>query len=80
MTPEQFAYWLQGFAELTPERPSLAQWQAIQAHLQTVFHKVTPPVKHETVSYPPGVRTMELRPSDLLTSPSYLGTAPQITC
>ncbi len=46
MTPEQFAYWLQGFTELSPdmERPSAAQWQAIKDHLQTVFVKVTPPV------------------------------------
>lgn len=43
MSPEQFAYWLQGFAELCPEdRPSAAQWQAIKDHLNTVFVKVTP--------------------------------------
>jgi hypothetical protein len=42
MTPEQFAYWLQGFAEMSTERPSEAQWKMIQAHLNTVFKKVTP--------------------------------------
>jgi hypothetical protein len=44
MTPEQFAYWLQGFTELSPDMPvpSPAQWQAIKDHLQTVFVKVTP--------------------------------------
>lgn len=46
MTPEQFAYWLQGFTELSPdmEQPTAAQWKAIKEHLQTVFVKVTPPV------------------------------------
>lgn len=45
MTPEQFSYWLQGFAELNPglENPSPEQWKAIQHHLNTVFVKVTPP-------------------------------------
>ena len=42
MTPEQFAYWLQGCAELTPETPSAAQWQAIRDHLGLVFDKKTP--------------------------------------
>lgn len=65
MTPEQFAYWLQGFAELTDSQaqPSPAQWQAIKDHLDTVFNKVTPPLQHVTwPSYPPGVRTLEHRP------------------
>lgn len=42
MTPEQFAYWLQGFAELNPQAPNAEQWQAIRDHLGAVFHKVTP--------------------------------------
>lgn len=45
MTAEQFAYWMQGFAELTgDEPPTPAQWKSIREHLQTVFTKVTPPV------------------------------------
>lgn len=44
MTPEQFAYWFQGFAELTLTPPTPEQWQAIREHLATVFQKVTPPV------------------------------------
>jgi hypothetical protein len=45
MTAEQFAYWMQGFAELTgDEPPTPAQWKSIREHLQTVFVKVTPPV------------------------------------
>jgi hypothetical protein len=51
MTPEQFAYWLQGFVELNPsmEQPTPEQWKAIGQHLQTVFVKVTP-----LVQIPPG--------------------------
>lgn len=43
MTSEQFAYWLQGYAELNEAPPTAEQWQSIRAHLQTVFVKVTPP-------------------------------------
>ena len=45
MTPEQFAYWLQGFVELNGGNlPSDAQWQSIKDHLQSLFHKMTPKV------------------------------------
>jgi hypothetical protein len=45
MTPENFAYWLQGFVELTQgQTPNPAQWKSIQEHLGEVFKKVTPPV------------------------------------
>lgn len=50
MTPENFAYWLQGFVELTQgQTPNPAQWKSIQEHLGTVFKKVTPPVGETTV-------------------------------
>jgi hypothetical protein len=42
MTPEQFTYWLQGYAELNATPPSAEQWQSIRDHLATVFNKVTP--------------------------------------
>lgn len=43
MTPEQFCYWLQGRFELLPDVvPTETEWKMIAAHLQTVFHKVTP--------------------------------------
>lgn len=42
MTSEQFAYWLQGYAELSDEPPTAEQWQAIRDHLALVFNKVTP--------------------------------------
>jgi len=45
MTPEQFCYWLQGFAELNEARPSQEQWNSINEHLKTVFTKVTPETK-----------------------------------
>ena len=45
MTEQQFAYWLQGFAELNPQPPTVEQWQSIREHLATVFKKVTPEVK-----------------------------------
>ncbi len=43
MTPEQFTYWLQGFAEINVATPTDEQWKAIKEHLKTVFVKVTPP-------------------------------------
>lgn len=42
MTSEQFAYWLQGFAELNEQPPSAQQWQMVRDHLALVFNKVTP--------------------------------------
>lgn len=44
MTANEFAYWLQGFAELNGAPPTAEQWQGIRDHLQLVFKKVTPPV------------------------------------
>lgn len=42
-----FAYWLNGFAELSGDTPPTAeQWKAIREHLGLVFQKVTPPVVH----------------------------------
>ncbi|QGZ66287.1 hypothetical protein [Paraburkholderia acidisoli] len=46
MTPENFAYWLQGFAELTQgQTPNPAQWKSILEHLDLVFKKMTAPVQ-----------------------------------
>lgn len=42
MTAENFAYWLQGFAELQEGPPSDQQWSQIKDHLALVFTKVTP--------------------------------------
>jgi hypothetical protein len=55
MTPEQFAYWLQGYAELNTQPPTMEQWDVIRAHLATVFNKVTP-----SIGVPPfGVKKFE---------------------
>jgi hypothetical protein len=43
MTPENFAYWLQGFAELNDKPPTQQQWDSIRAHIALVFKKETPP-------------------------------------
>lgn len=45
MNAQEFAYWLQGFAELSGDTaPTKAQWKSIREHLGLVFEKVTPPV------------------------------------
>lgn len=41
MTPENFAYWLQGFVELSGSTPTEEQWEVIKQHLQLIFVKVT---------------------------------------
>lgn len=48
MTPEQFAYWFQGFVELNGSEPTPEQWQSIKDHLKTVFVKVTPEITVRT--------------------------------
>jgi hypothetical protein len=42
MEPLQFAYWLQGFAELAGRSPTDMEWESIKQHLGTVFTKITP--------------------------------------
>jgi hypothetical protein len=45
MTPEQFAFWLQGYVELTGGSiPTQEQWDSIVEHLGLLFNKVTKPV------------------------------------
>lgn len=41
MTPEQFCYWFQGFAELSDVVPNQTQWDMMRAHINTVFDKKT---------------------------------------
>lgn len=55
MTPEQFAYWLQGFAEMSAETPPTPeQWECIKAHLGSVFKKTTPTYQGVKTLFPPG--------------------------
>ena len=43
MTPEAFAYWLQGYMEVqNPKEINKTQTQIIKDHLALVFNKVTP--------------------------------------
>jgi len=82
MTPEQFTYWLQGFAELnegTPPTPE--QWKSINDHLKTVFVKVTPPVSFDQLRDSQTARrtqSYEDRISQLLGSPGV--DTSRITC
>lgn len=52
MTPEQFACWFGGFAEMHPEPPTAAQWKMMREHVATVFDKVTPPLVTEEGALP----------------------------
>lgn len=58
MTPEQFAYWLQGFAEMdnSEHPPTKEQWKMIKDHLQTVFKKVTPPLTQNPWNIQPQIQ------------------------
>lgn len=53
MTPEQFAYWFQGFAELSATPPTQKQWDSMREHVATVFKKVTPPVAQPYIGHQP---------------------------
>lgn len=52
MTAEQFAYWLNGFAELQGTAPTEAQWESIKEHLNLVFNKVTKQVSFPLTTTP----------------------------
>jgi len=57
MDAVNFAYWLQGFAELTGDTPpTAAQWQSIREHLAEVFVKVTPPVNDGRIERGPPIQ------------------------
>lgn len=84
MTAEQYAYWLNGFIELTEwKQPTPEQWKSICEHLVTVFNKVTPPVR---IGQPCVYRSAELRAEDQLARytsdrlPLSNGSLPVITC
>jgi hypothetical protein len=53
MTPEQFAYWLQGFMEMAdPKELNATQTQQIKDHLKLVFDKKTPEVSLPSIQHP----------------------------
>jgi|HubBroStandDraft_6_1064221.scaffolds.fasta_scaffold363203_2 hypothetical protein len=41
LTPDQFCYWFQGFAELHGGIPTPEHWESIKRHLELVFRPVT---------------------------------------
>ena len=52
MTPEQFAYWLQGFMEMAdPKELNVTQTQQIKDHLKLVFDKKTPEVSLPSIQH-----------------------------
>ena len=57
MTPEQFAYWLQGFMEMAdPKELNKNQTQQIKDHLKLVFDKKTPEVSLPIIQRDEGFR------------------------
>lgn len=74
MNAEQFAYWMQGFAELNGQAPTVEQWQSIKDHLALVFKKVTPPIVNKQI--PPLMPMPDLR-GPFMPSPLH---EPRITC
>lgn len=88
MTPESFAYWLQGFAELNPslEQPTPEQWKSITEHLKTVFVKVTPEFQVKPgINFSPAFKPADL--ADVIGKAcrdarrdTYLGQPLLVTC
>jgi hypothetical protein len=60
MTPEQFAFWLHGFFELSGDSPTITKAQAkmISEHLDLVFTKVTPPLNEKKQTLEELVRSL----------------------
>jgi len=71
--PLQFAFWLQGFAELNPGilAPTPGQWTMIVEHLAKVFTKVTPPMGNDGI---------QLRPYQIPETPGDHGYIGSVTC
>lgn len=76
MTAEQFTYWLQGFTELNAQPPTPEQWQSITEHLQTVFVKVTPPIRTVGPAFADPAR--QFTPLELLQR--GIGISQMVTC
>lgn len=78
MNTEQFAYWLQGYAEITGGNlPDADEWQIILDHLKLVFEKKTPErhvISAPTIGYPQDTSKL----SDYLRNLPQTGV--QITC
>lgn len=77
MTERDFVYWLQGFAELNAEPPTVEQWKSIREHLATVFVKITPAV-HPSPLIPS--HPMLRNPAPIPLADPYWPQPPVITC
>lgn len=76
MTPQQFAYWLQGYAEINGGAPNEEQWQIIRDHLALVFDKVTPEYRGPSI-------TPSWAPQEIDWTPRCNGPVPErstVTC
>lgn len=88
MTPEQFVYWLNGFAELNPslEQPTPEQWKSITEHLKTVFVKVTPEFQIKpNINFPPASNPRDIadaigKACRVASGETYLGQPIQVIC
>lgn len=82
MTPEQFTYWLQGFAEVSNSKTiTEQQWKIIQDHLKLVFNKVTPTYpKDNAVPYTPPYKPFEINPLQQPWDKSPFNPPYRITC
>lgn len=86
MTPEQFAYWLQGYVEIRGSAPTSGEWEVIKDHLATVFKKVTP----DRITIGPGIAEpyrgnpnpyMPPQKDDVYTTPyTWPTTKPEVIC
>lgn len=76
MTAQEFAYWLNGFAELSTEPPTAEQWQSIKEHLALTFRKVTPPGPGSTPTVDDLMRAYERKKITGVTTAGQL----QATC
>ena len=52
LTPDQFCYWFQGFAEIHGGVPTPEQWDIIKHHLELVFRPVVKSSKKDAALRP----------------------------
>lgn len=63
MNEKEFAYWLQGFVELTDSVSiTEVQWKMIKEHLSLVFNKITPALQDTVLMPQPGFTTLPFKP------------------
>ena len=80
MTPKQFTYWLQGYAELNDAPPNAEQWKSIREHLALVFNKVTPPFVHRSPSQLEEWRGSPVRWDKMNTAAAPPDLSTRVTC